>query len=106
METAVQGFFFVVMVGFVHLSICIIQSGEHSHGFWSDSRECRGWPSPPPDTDTLKGSRATRTEHSCGKGVPPHEQDGPSHLGLSRTPHLHPGARRSTSVLSLVKRIG
>lgn len=77
-------FFFVVMVGFVHLSICIIQSGEHSHGFWSGSRECRGWPSPPPDTDTFKRSRATRTEHDSGKGVPPREQDGPSPLGLSR----------------------
>lgn len=65
-----------------------------------------GWPSPPQDTDTFKGSRATRTEHNYGKEVPLHEQDGPSHLGLSRTPLPHPGASRSTSVLSLVKRVG
>lgn len=61
------------------------------------------WPSPPPEADTFKGSRATRTQHSCGKEVPLHEQDGPSHLGLSGTSHPHPRASRSTSGLSLVK---
>lgn len=35
-----------------------------------------------------------------------HEQDGPSPLGLSRTSHPHPGASRSTSGLSLVRRVG
>lgn len=58
------------------------------------------WPSPHPETDTLKGSRATGTQHSCGKEVPLHEQDGPSHLGPSRTSRPHPGASRSTSGLS------
>lgn len=89
-------FFFVILVGFVHhLSICVIQSGEHGHGFWSGSRGAWGaWPSLPPETDTFKGSRATRTQNSCGKEVPLHEQDGPSHLGLSGTSHLHPGGQQ------------
>lgn len=32
----------------------------------------RGCPSPPPGTDTFKGSRATKTQHRCGKRIPPH----------------------------------
>ena len=47
-RAAVQGLFFVVMVGLVHLSICVIQRGSNSHGFWSGSGGHGGCPSPPP----------------------------------------------------------
>lgn len=40
--------FLCVMVGLVHLSICVIQRGSNSHGFWSGSGGMKGCPSPPP----------------------------------------------------------
>lgn len=61
----------------------------------------RGCPSPPPGTDTFKGSRATRTQHRCGKRVRPREQVGRPHF-VSLGPHLR--ASTSTSHLSAVKR--
>lgn len=44
LRAAVQGLFFVVMVGLVHLSICVIQRGSNSHGFWSGSGGPEGVP--------------------------------------------------------------
>lgn len=48
LRAAVQGLCFVVMVGLVHLSICVIQRGSNSHGFWSGSGGHEGVPLPSP----------------------------------------------------------
>lgn len=59
----------------------------------------------PPGTDTFKGSRATRTQHS-GKWIPPRKQDGRPHLGLSRTPIPTRGPAGAPLILFPVKRVG
>lgn len=48
LSAAVQGLFLVVMVGLVHLSVCVIQRGSNSHGFWSGSGGPEGVPLPSP----------------------------------------------------------
>lgn len=84
---------FVVAVGLVQLSICVIRRGNNSHGFWSGSGGHGGCPSPPPGTDTFKRSRATRTQHRCEKRVPPPEQDGRSRLAPTGLPAAPRGQR-------------
>lgn len=67
-------FFFVIMVGFVHCSVGVIQrwgAWSDSHGFWSGSGGLKEVPLPTPQALThLKEAEQQRHSTRMGKGVP------------------------------------